>query len=107
MKQIRLVPIIAVAILASVSLAKAQNSGSQPQAKPEAMPAAPAAAPAPSPDQAAAQAAAKLAADKAAAEMAAAQAARDAEAAKTQPLMAEGLDLKGEPRRFAPRNTVE
>ena len=37
----------------------------------------------------------------------AAQNARDAEAAKDQPLMAEGIDLKGPPRRFAPRQTPE
>jgi membrane protein involved in colicin uptake len=60
------------------------------------------------PAAAAAKAAAdKDAADKAAAEQAAAQTARDAEAAKTQPLMAEGSDLNGTPRRFAPRQTVE
>jgi hypothetical protein len=37
----------------------------------------------------------------------AAQAARDAEAAKDQPFMAEGIDLKGPPRQFAPRLTPE
>jgi hypothetical protein len=35
------------------------------------------------------------------------QTARDAEAAKSQPLMAEGIDLKGPPRQFAPRLTPE
>jgi len=37
----------------------------------------------------------------------AAQAARDAESAKTQPLMAEGLDLNGQPKQFPARLTPE
>ena len=37
----------------------------------------------------------------------AAQTARDAEAAKDQPFMAEGIDLKGPPGQFAPRPTPE
>lgn len=51
--------------------------------------------------------AAKAQADVDAKAKAEAQAARDDEAAKTQPLMAEGLDLKGEARRFPPRLTAE
>jgi hypothetical protein len=35
------------------------------------------------------------------------QAARDAESAKTQPLVAEGLDLKGPPRQFPANKTAE
>jgi len=49
--------------------------------------------------------AAKDAADAQAAKVA--QDARDAESAKTQPLMAEGLDLNGPPRRFPARLTPE
>jgi hypothetical protein len=110
MRYLGLMPFVAIAIVASVTLAPAQSSGTEPQDKGNTgwtggsrdQPSqsgqdgkASATTGQNTPDPAA-QAAAQ-----------AAQAARDTESAKTQPLMAEGVDLKGPPRQFPANKTPE
>jgi hypothetical protein len=110
MKHVGTIAVIIAATIAATILASAQGSSTEPQDKGNTgwtggsrdQPtqqngggngSAPAGQNSPDP---AAQAAAQ-----------AAQAARDAESAKTQPVMAEGLDLNGPPRQFAARLTPE